>query len=156
LLGAILLFLAMWALKNLPVIKKLLTTDRRKLLANALLAMTPAVILLIDASISGQDAWYEAISIFLSAMGIQGGSKALAGDRLKGILRLGEQLVEAVTDEESKADKDEDKPQREPEPAPEKKPDSEAEPEKKIDAEESDAEESDPGPVVTISGDKDD
>lgn len=45
---AALLFLLMWAVKNVPYVKGLLTTPRRKQAASVLLAMPPAVWLLVQ------------------------------------------------------------------------------------------------------------
>jgi len=78
LVGAVIIFLIIWAIKSVPwVKKKILTTKRRKLLATAIAALLPAIIMLIDSSIKAEEAWSMAMSLFLSAMGIQGGKKAL-------------------------------------------------------------------------------
>lgn len=49
LIAAAVLFLLMWALKHVPIVKtKLLTTPRRKQAASLFMAMAPAVWLLVE------------------------------------------------------------------------------------------------------------
>jgi len=74
------LFVLIWAIKSLPFVRsRILTTKRAKLAASALVAMAPAALMLADSSVPARDAWLFAISTWLGAMGLQGGSKALFG-----------------------------------------------------------------------------
>jgi len=56
------LFLLMWAVKNVPLVKGLLTTPRRKQAASVLLAMGPAVWLIAEGA--------PPIEVVASALGI--------------------------------------------------------------------------------------
>jgi len=56
------LFLLMWAVKNIPYVKGLLTTPRRKQAASVLLALGPAVWLIVQGA--------PAVEIVSTALGI--------------------------------------------------------------------------------------
>lgn len=70
-IGAASLTLLMWAVKSIPhVEQKLLTTPRRKMAANAFLALGPAVYLLADDSVPWASVLEMAFYTFTSAMGL--------------------------------------------------------------------------------------
>ena len=88
--AAAILFATIWAIKNVPWVKKMiLKDDQAKLCATVITGMAPAAILLLDQSVPASDAWYNAFLALLGAMGIQGGLKAALGEQLKGKLKLG-------------------------------------------------------------------
>jgi hypothetical protein len=66
---AALLFLLMWAVKNVPYVKGLLTTPRRKQAASMLLALPPAVWLLVEGA-PAVEVVSSALMIVLSANGL--------------------------------------------------------------------------------------
>ncbi len=85
LIAAGVLYILMWLLKaHVPVVDKWLdtssgklTTKRKKLLANVVLAMTPVAVVLTDPEQSIGEALTVAVQVALSAGGIQGFGKAL-------------------------------------------------------------------------------
>lgn len=84
------LFALIWVIKNLPMVKdKLLTTDRRRLIATIIVGLSPAAIMLADTTVPAGEAWRFAFWTLLGAMGIQGGTKALLGELLAGRLKIG-------------------------------------------------------------------
>jgi hypothetical protein len=69
------LFLLMWAIKSLPGMEqKVLTTPRRRLVATAFLAATPAVTMIVQGVAAGNVDWSRVAStaaiLFLGAIGI--------------------------------------------------------------------------------------
>jgi len=78
------LFVIMWAIKShVPTVDKWLGTDsqylsskRKKLLANALLATAPAAMMLTDDAVPLQEVAITWASAFLGSMGLQSGQKA--------------------------------------------------------------------------------
>ena len=69
LIAAALLFVAMWAVKHAPVVRDYINTPRRKQAANTLMAMTPAVWLMVQ-GVPPLEVVSTAITIALSAKGI--------------------------------------------------------------------------------------
>ncbi len=69
LIAAAVLFLAMWAVKSIPVVRDFVNTPRRKQAANALMAMAPAGFLLVQGA-PLLEVITTAVSISLSSMGL--------------------------------------------------------------------------------------
>ncbi len=78
-----LLFLVMWGVKSLPIVKVWLkkdsgwlTSKRKKLATNTLLAMGPTALALTNESTPPREVLTTALEAALVAMGLQGGLKA--------------------------------------------------------------------------------
>jgi hypothetical protein len=111
--AALILFMLIWSLKNIPWIqRRILTSDRAKLLSTVVLALTPAAAVLADPTVPAEAAWHTFLTALLGAMGIQGGAKAVLGTALQGQLGLGEKakiLIQEKTKTEEKVEKKETK-----------------------------------------------
>jgi hypothetical protein len=85
--AAVLLYLLVWVLKShVPFVKKWLqsdsgwiTTDRKKLLANVILAAAPLVTVLSASGAEVGDSVVRAVELVLGAAGIQGVLKGALG-----------------------------------------------------------------------------
>lgn len=69
LIAAAVLFALMWAVKSVPLIRDHVNTPRRKQAANALIALTPAVYLMVEGA-PPVEVLSTAITIALTANGI--------------------------------------------------------------------------------------
>lgn len=83
LIAAAILFVLMWGLKNVPLIGRWLksntgwlTAARKKTVANVVLAMAPAAVMLADPTTSINDVLWEAVLIAFAAAGIHGKLRA--------------------------------------------------------------------------------
>ena len=74
------IFALIWTLKNVPVVGAWLAVGRRKVLANVVLSLAPAAIMLTDRSVDASIAWQSALTTALGAAGIQGVLAGLLGD----------------------------------------------------------------------------
>jgi len=88
LLAAFVIFALLWLAKNVPVVKAWLAVDSRKVLANIILSLGPAVTVLLDQTMTANEAWKAALEIVLMASGIQGVVTGLAGDAMSKWMRL--------------------------------------------------------------------
>ena len=85
LIAAAILYILIWALKShIPIVNNWLQADgpkltskKKKLLANVVLAMSPVAVVLTDTSQSAWDAILIAVGVATSAGGIQSWGKAL-------------------------------------------------------------------------------
>jgi len=112
LIAAGVLFVCIWILKNhFPVVNKWLGKDsgkylsskRKKLLSNIIMAMGPVAFMLTDSSADMREVGFAAVNIILMAMGVQGGLKALREKPAETI----EKIKETIKDEE---DEEEEEP----------------------------------------------
>lgn len=69
LIAAAVLFLAMWAVKRAPMVRDYINTPRRKQAANTLMALAPAVWLMVEGA-PPVEVISTALTIALSAKGI--------------------------------------------------------------------------------------
>lgn len=82
------IFAMLWVTKNIPVVSRWLADDRRKVIANIILALAPAAAALLDQAATPREAWIAALKIALSAAGLQGMLTGLLGERISQRLRL--------------------------------------------------------------------